>query len=81
MKSVFSNIINIALVASILIIIYLLFSNVGQNSKTVLSEFTGANSDNAAQKLSIKQLDSLSASSNFHFSYIYVKDLLQGELR
>ena len=74
MKSVLSNIINIALVASILIIIYLLFSNIEQNSKTILSEFTGANNNNAAQKLSIKQLDSLSASSNFHFSILYAKN-------
>ncbi|MCW8803965.1 MAG: hypothetical protein OQK57_06165 [Ignavibacteriaceae bacterium] len=81
MKSVFSNIINITLVASILLIIYLLFSNIGQNSKIILSEFTGTNNDNNAQKISIKQLDSLSASSNFHFSYLYAKDLLHGELR
>jgi hypothetical protein len=75
------NIINIVLVALILVIIYLLVLNYKQNSETVSSESSGTINNYTSQIISIKQLDSLSASSNFHFSYHYAKDPLPGELR
>jgi len=49
--------------------------NFEQNSKIILSEFTGTNNKNATQIISIKQLNSLSASANLHFSKFYAANL------
>ncbi|MDZ7624442.1 MAG: hypothetical protein U5J96_08375 [Ignavibacteriaceae bacterium] len=79
MKSILLNIINISLVAFILIIIYLLVFNDGQYPEPVLKDLAGTRVDQASTKVSIKQLDSLSASANFHFSKYYTANLLPGE--
>ena len=79
MKSLFLNIINISLVAFILIIIYLLVFNDGRYPEPVLKDLADTQFDQASTKVSIKQLDSLSASSNFYFSKYYTANLLPGE--
>jgi hypothetical protein len=79
MKSFFLIIINIALVVFILIIIYMLVLNDGQYPEPVLKDLTGTRVDQASTKLSIKQLDSLSASANFHFSNYYTANLFPGK--
>jgi len=66
-KSVLLNIVNIILVTIILVIIYLLVLDEGRISKTDFSEFADIFNNYSSQKISIKQLDSLSASTNFHF--------------
>jgi len=79
MKSFFLNIINISLVAFILIIIYMLVFNDGQYPEQVLKDLAGTRVDQASTKVSIKQLDSLSASANFHFSKFYTANLFPSE--
>ncbi|MBE0572263.1 MAG: hypothetical protein IH618_12030 [Ignavibacteriaceae bacterium] len=79
MKSYFLNIINIFLMAFILILIYMLVLNDGQYPKPVLKDLAGNRVDQASLKVSIKQLDSLSASTNFHFSKYYTASLLHCE--
>jgi len=81
MKSIFSNIINISLVILLLIIIYMMVFNDGQYPEPVIKDLAGIRVDQASTKVSIKQLDSLSASANFHFSHHYTKGPLPGELR
>jgi len=76
LKSILLNILNIALVVFILIIIYLLVSNYSRNSSSLLSEFTGKSNDQASKIISIKQIDSLTASNNLHFSKYYAANLL-----
>jgi len=79
MKSFFLNIINISLIAFILVIIYMLVFNDGQYPEPVLKYLAGTRVDQASTKVSIKQLDSLSASSNYHFSKYYTANLLPRE--
>jgi len=81
MKSLLSSTVNIILVASMIIIIYILILNSDQNSQVLLSESADTINNYTSRKISIKQLDSLSASSNFHFSNKYVKNLHSVDLR
>jgi len=80
-KSIFTNIINIVLVALILVIIYLLVLDDRQNSEIAISESADAINNYTPQKISVKQLDSLSASANLQFSKFYANNLLPAELR
>ncbi|HEY6625555.1 MAG TPA: hypothetical protein VIZ21_01225 [Ignavibacteriaceae bacterium] len=81
MKSVFLNIVNIILVIIILVIIYLLVLDEGRNSETVLSESSDIFNNYTSQKISIKQLDSLSASTNLQFSMLSSYNIPPDELR
>ena len=81
MKSVFLNIVNIILVTFVLVIIYLLVLDEGRISETDFSESADMFNNYTSQKISIKQLDSLSASTNLQFSKLYYHNLLPGELR
>jgi hypothetical protein len=80
-KSVFLNIVNIILVIIILVIIYLLVLDEGRNSETVLSESSDIFNNYTSQKISIKQLDSLSASTNLQFSMLSSYNIPPDELR
>jgi len=80
-KSVFLNIVNIILVIIILVIIYLLVLDEGRNSEAVLSESSDIFNDYTSQKISIKQLDSLSASTNLQFSMLSSYNIPPDELR
>jgi len=80
-KSIFTNIINIVLVALILVIIYLLVLDERQNSEITISESADTINNYTPQKISVKQLDSLSASANLQFSKFYANTLLPAELR
>ncbi|HSW55687.1 MAG TPA: hypothetical protein VLH59_11430 [Ignavibacteriaceae bacterium] len=79
MKSVFLNIVNIILVTFVLVIIYLLVLDAGRISETDFSESADIFNNYTSQKISIKQLDSLSASANFHFSKYFASNLLPRE--
>jgi len=79
MKSFLLNILNICLVAFILIIIYLLVFDDGQVPEPVLTDLADTQFDQELTKVSIKQLDSLSASSNIYFSKYYTANLLPRE--
>jgi hypothetical protein len=78
-KSVFLNIVNIILVTIILIIIYLLLLDERKNSETDFSKAADIFNNYTSQVISIKRLDSLSASANLHFSNYYAANLLAGK--
>jgi hypothetical protein len=80
-KSIFLNIVNIILVTIILVIIYLLVLDEGKNSETDFSESTDIFNNYNSKKISIKELDSLNASTNLQFLKLYSHNLLTGELR
>ena len=81
MKSLFSSIINIILIASVIIVIFILVLNSEQNSKVLRLESSDTINNYTSQIISIKQLDSLSASANLQFSKFYANTLLPAELR
>ena len=81
MKSVFINIVNISLVASILVIIYLLVLDEKINSETFLPESNDILYSYPPQSISIKQIDSLSASVNIQFSKQYAHNQLPLKFR
>ena len=81
MKSVFINIVNIILVASILVIIYLLVLDDKKNSETFLPESNDIFYSYPPQNISIKQIDSLSASVNLQFSKHYAHNPLPLKFR
>jgi hypothetical protein len=81
MNSVFINIVNISLIASILAIVYLLVLDGKINSETSLPESNDIFYSYPPQSISIKQIDSLSALVNFQFSKHYAHNQLPLKFR
>ena len=79
MKSFILSVVNIALIGLILVIIYLLHFDDGQFSESVLAEISVNSYHQESSKISMKQLDSLSASTNLHFSEYFASNLLPRE--
>lgn len=81
MRSLLWGIINIIVIASLIIMIFILTLNPERGRKVFTSGYSESINKDKSQELSIKQLDSLSASANTYFSYHYTKGFLPGELR
>lgn len=81
MRSLALAIINIILIASLITVIFILILNLETGKKDFLLEYSDSLNSYKSQTITIKQLDSLSASSNIYFSYHYSKGFLLVELR
>lgn len=81
MRSLLWDIINIVVFASLIIVIFVLTLIPESGKKVFSSGYSESINKDKSQEISIKQLDSLSASANIYFSYHYTKGFLPGELR
>jgi hypothetical protein len=81
MRSLVFGIINIILIASLIIVIFILILNSERGNKVFPLESPESINNYKSQKITIKQLDSLSASANIYFSLHYTKGFLLSELR